>query len=48
MGFPFLNGSPMGDPCNALLIATLRDDVMLDVETKILENSFVAIVNDKH
>jgi hypothetical protein len=31
-----------------LLIATLRDDVMLDVETKILENSFVTIVNDLH
>jgi hypothetical protein len=20
MGFPFLNGSPMGDPCNALIV----------------------------
>jgi hypothetical protein len=20
MGFPFLNGSPMGDPCNALSV----------------------------
>jgi hypothetical protein len=31
-----------------LLIATLRDDVLLDVETKILKNSFVTIINDKH
>jgi hypothetical protein len=21
MGFPFLNGSPMGDPCNALVVS---------------------------
>jgi hypothetical protein len=20
MGYPFLNGSPMGDPCNALIV----------------------------
>jgi hypothetical protein len=31
-----------------LLIATLRDDIVLDVETKILENSFVTIINDEH
>jgi hypothetical protein len=31
-----------------LLIATLRDDVVLDVEIEILENGFATINNDVH
>jgi hypothetical protein len=31
-----------------LLIGTFHDDVLLDVETEILENSFVTIYNDTH
>ncbi len=43
---PVTSGLSIPIDVGSLLIATLRDDVVLDVETKILKNAFVAIMND--